>query len=590
MKPGAFAEGLRRDYGSNSGWLRHLEARLSRAAGGMSGFQKVDYSRVRRMVFVCKGNICRSAYAAARARQSGIEALSAGLEASPGRPAEPQMLQTAQSRGVDLSSHRTRSIQDIELSSGDLLIAFELGQAERLRELAPQCQVTLLGLESTPPRPHIEDPYGLSSEYFTSCCAVIDQAVSRVVLRMNSIWRGMHPVYVAEADTLGAIAVIRSLGFAGYPVHAVSSRANALGFESKFALKSAVAPPYSEPLFLDWFRSYVRNNKIRWIVPSEGLLLALRPVIREFAPMLPFSADPEILYAGLSKYDLFTGTSRRNTPPTLAVNFEDGLPPARDLETLGLPIFIKVDSVYANRGLGGQVIKADSIESALKVLDALRPDYRRAIVQGYVKGRGVGAFFVIKSGRVLAEFMHQRLHEVPHTGGASSFREGCFDAAIRADALSRVMEMRWEGPAMLEYRRDETTGDFNLIEMNGRFWGSLHLALYSGVDFPRILLDAYSRPDCPPEPLARYPLNVRCRLTFPSEVQYVWSRVKDPSLGVKERMGSVLEFFQLSFDPAIRSDLYFPGDRALFLIGLSRFITGTIRSIEDRVLSRGRIR
>ena len=49
----------------------------------------------------------------------------------------------------------------------------------------------------------------------------------------------------------------------------------------------------------------------------------------------------------------------------------------------------------------------------------------------------------------------------------------------------------WNGVAMLEYRRDPSTGDFRLLELNARFWGSLHLALAAGVDFPRLLLDAW---------------------------------------------------------------------------------------------------
>ena len=41
---------------------------------------------------------------------------------------------------------------------------------------------------------------------------------------------------------------------------------------------------------------------------------------------------------------------------------------------------------------------------------------------------------------------------------------------------------------MVEYKRDSSTGQPYLMEVNGRFWGSLQLAIDSGVDFPRILV------------------------------------------------------------------------------------------------------
>ena len=88
------------------------------------------------------------------------------------------------------------------------------------------------------------------------------------------------------------------------------------------------------------------------------------------------------------------------------------------------------------------------------------------------------------NGHPRARFAHRRIHEVPHTGGVSSFRESVRLPDIEAHALSVLRRIGWNGVAMLEYRRDARTGDFRLLELNARFWGSLHLALAAGVDFP----------------------------------------------------------------------------------------------------------
>jgi predicted ATP-grasp superfamily ATP-dependent carboligase len=42
---------------------------------------------------------------------------------------------------------------------------------------------------------------------------------------------------------------------------------------------------------------------------------------------------------------------------------------------------------------------------------------------------------------------------------------------------------------MVEYKVDERTGTPMLMEINGRFWGSLQLAVDAGVDFPRLLIE-----------------------------------------------------------------------------------------------------
>ncbi len=90
--------------------------------------------------------------------------------------------------------------------------------------------------------------------------------------------RGFPAIMVMEASAIGMIGVIRSLGRAGYPVHACSSSADALGLRSNYASARAVHPDYNDPAFLTWLRDYSLEHKIAVIVPSEGFLHAIRPV------------------------------------------------------------------------------------------------------------------------------------------------------------------------------------------------------------------------------------------------------------------------------------------------------------------------
>jgi protein-tyrosine-phosphatase len=52
----------------------------------------------------------------------------------------------------------------------------------------------------------------------------------------------------------------------------------------------------------------------------------------------------------------------------------------------------------------------------------------------------------------------------------------------RSLALLRALE--WEGIAMVEFRHDRSQGKVALMEVNGRYWGTLSLAIQAGIDFP----------------------------------------------------------------------------------------------------------
>jgi hypothetical protein len=399
---------------------------------------------------------------------------------------------------------------------------------------------------------------------------------------MKSDWRAECPVLVVEAQTLGAIAVIRSLGRGGYPVHSCSRSADALGFKSRYSSSSTVCPAYQDPAFPDWLREYIRENKIRTIIPSEGFLLAIRREFHEFSSLLPYSPNESIAYSGLSKADqvsrLTCGPLASRTadhmPPFLVVDEPSDLPSAEALRRLGFPVFIKVDGCYARDQGEGHVYKAESVEEANTRLAEIASRYKKILVEGHVPGRGVGAFFLRWQNRTRAEFMHMRLHEVPHTGGVSSYRKSWWHDGVRADALAKLEALEWQGVAMLEYRWDEARDEFYFMEMNGRFWGSLHLALRAGVDFPLLLVDLFLGGEVA-RPQPRH--NARCRYTFPSEVLFLRSRWKDPNLGWLAKFRSLLEFFYLGVNPRVGSDLCYPGDRRLYWRELFRFLKSHLR-------------
>jgi len=167
-------------FGRRRGWLFHHGWTLADRLGYFDRLPRVDWIQVRRLVFVCRGNICRSAYAEHRARSMGLNATSFGIQAGQGREADSKAIAVASKRGIDLRPHRARPLRGFKLQSGDLLVPMEPCQLKPLRTLdrTGQVQLTLLGIWCSPRRPYLQDPYGLGEAYFDHCFATIDEALN----------------------------------------------------------------------------------------------------------------------------------------------------------------------------------------------------------------------------------------------------------------------------------------------------------------------------------------------------------------------------------------------------------------------------
>jgi protein-tyrosine phosphatase len=149
---------------------------------GARRYRRVDWKDVRRLVFVCKGNIARSAYGAARARALGFDAVSFGVQTHDDKQADPSAMRVAQDLGLDLSRHRTTSLPSASLRAGDLILTMEPYQARRVHPLAARvgAQVSLLGMWCTQSQPMVFDPYGKSDLVFRQCFDQIDDGLRNI--------------------------------------------------------------------------------------------------------------------------------------------------------------------------------------------------------------------------------------------------------------------------------------------------------------------------------------------------------------------------------------------------------------------------
>lgn len=185
------AELLSVNHGTHRGWVRLLLAEASYTSGVLDSWCRLNPPQVRRVVFVCLGNINRSAFAEAVGHREGLNTISIGLSTSTGVPAYESAVRIAPSFGIDLGSHRATDITDYQHREGDLLAAMEIRHVRQLLSRGiPERSVILLGRWARPMRIHIHDPHTLSDAYFHTCFAILQSAVRGLAEDLRS---GGHP-------------------------------------------------------------------------------------------------------------------------------------------------------------------------------------------------------------------------------------------------------------------------------------------------------------------------------------------------------------------------------------------------------------
>ena len=384
--------------------------------------------------------------------------------------------------------------------------------------------------------------------------------------------RRNHHVLVPEAHALGAIAVVRSLGRAGYHVHACSFDPDALGLKSNFGHAGVVNPRYEDDTFIPWLRAYIRDHEISAIVPSEGFLHAIHPHFEEFCHLMPIPRDREVAYAAFSKIDVtkMLTTAPQSAdwqsflPPSMVVERGEAAPSVEDIRDLGAPFFLKGDARDHRCGHDALIQRLETPEAARAALVSALADYDAVLLQGWVGGVKAAVSLCLDhdDGSVISESGVIGLRTTPHQGGMMTSRESWRHDKMREVAEAWLRHMGWRGVAMVECKWDPDTDRFWLIEINARYWGYLHLDLFSGVDMPRIQMDRFF--GLANEIAPKQELGVRCRHTLPGDASFLVSLLKDPVVGWRGKLSGLMRFVIDFADFGQRSDLLFPGDRHLY--------------------------
>src|SRR5439155_25305958 len=201
------------------------------------------------------------------------------------------------------------------------------------------------------------------------------------------------------------------------------------------------------------------------------------------------------------------------------------------------------------------------------------------LVQEHIPGDGRGIFVLMNRGRLRAAFARRRIREKPPSGGVSVLSESVGLDSQLLEYSERILEaLKWHGVAMVEFKRDSRDGVSKLLEINGRFWGSLQLAVDAGVDFPYLLYRLAIDGDI--EPVFTYQVGVRLRWWL-GDLDWLLLRLRDGGSATR-RLQAIPEFLRPTGRMA-RAEVFRRDDPAPALSELSQYLQAVLRSAVARL-------
>lgn len=368
-------------------------------------------------------------------------------------------------------------------------------------------------------------------------------------------------VIVTDADYKNSLSAIRNLGRHGVSVVAASSRRVAQGFLSKYADSHFIyPPPDDERRFIETILREVSARQVDLVLPVGDVTTRILSRHKErvsAAAALPVADWPAM---------------------EIASNKSRALELARSLSIPVPSQFSTVDAVerfpvVVKGSLGSGRVRYVHDREELK-----RHVKGDVVIQELIQGDAYGLFALFDHGRERAVFMHRRLREYPVTGGASTAAESVRDPVLQELGLRLLRALEWHGVAMVEFKRDTRDGQFKLMEINAKFWGSLDLAIAAGVEFPWLALQlGLGKLD---ESEVTYQTGVRFRWVF-EDFMHTLAEPRDFAVFIRD--------FR---DPSVQSDLSWDDPKphifraaAVGGVILRRVATGKLRRPHGRLIA-----
>ena len=315
----------------------------------------------------------------------------------------------------------------------------------------------------------------------------------------------MAKVLVLDGHSAAALAFTRSLGRAKHWVAVGFSRGMlAPAALSRYCRSRLEYPPSTESVqsFAAAVVEFAVRNEIELIFPVTDWTTIPLSRFRERFPgtcrlVLPSHGALEIASDKYRTIEVARATDVP-VPRTWLVQSPADL---QTIPELKFPIVLKdrwsVRWVDDHALMGSVAYAYSRPDLEKRVLERLEK-VSDILVQEFVTGSGLGFSCFACGNDVRLPFQWLRLREVDPRGSGSSLRKSVALSPDILDFSSRLISSAaLQGIAMVEYKKP-SSGPPILMEINGRPWGSIQLAISAGIDYPRYLADWAQRGSAPP--------------------------------------------------------------------------------------------
>ncbi len=324
---------------------------------------------------------------------------------------------------------------------------------------------------------------------------------------------------VTDAKYRMGLAAIRSLGRAGVRVTAADDGAPGdpavLGFHSRYATRRAritSANTDPEAFLADLLRLAPGHDAVIPVTLSSILAVADHAAEVEKTLKLAVAA-PDSIRTANDTDRLLRVASGLGVPVPATTTLGPGEAVGDLARRVAFPVVVKYragEELRLPPGLRYAIVRSPA--DFPRVFGEMHSRQAHPLVQEYIPGAGFGVSAVFNRRREpVALFQHRRIREYPASGGPSCFCESTAEPRLADYAVRLLRELEWVGVAMVEFKQD-AAGEYRLMEINPRFWGSLPLALAAGVDIPFILYRVALGEEV--TPVTTYRLGVRMRYLF----------------------------------------------------------------------------
>ena len=312
-------------------------------------------------------------------------------------------------------------------------------------------------------------------------------------------------VFVTDGDQRATLAVVRALGRARISVTVGSNSPSSLAGSSRYCAKRVCYPsPLEEGAkFQTSLCDEMLGSRYRVLLPMTDVTMRLvAQMSKVLAPAvrLPIPTEDQIGLAQDKRYILLLAHKLGLAcPETFMLHESESL--ADVAQRVRYPLVIKPrfsQFLRNGRWVSGSIEYAHDPESLMVKYGESHAQIPFPLVQEKIDGEGRGVFLLVWNGQLKAAFCHRRLREKPPWGGVSVYRESiALDEELVQKSLALLQAIGWQGPAMVEFKVDRRDGQAKLMEVNGRFWGSLQLAIDAGINFPLLLYRLANEEDVP---------------------------------------------------------------------------------------------